>query len=66
MTDAKVMHHGRVIQDGQPVAGCSAEDRNRMLAELWHYAAMYQQDGPVRLETRSGKNRWKEMLHDHP
>lgn len=58
---APTWHHGRVIQDGQTVAGCSAVERDRMLAELSHYAAVYSQDGPIRLEVRSGKNRWRRL-----
>lgn len=56
------MHHGRVIQDGQPVAGVSCVRRDRMLAELSHYAAVYAQDGPIRLEVRSGKSRWRRLI----
>ena len=59
MTDPAIMHHGRIIQDGQPVAGCSAPDNERMLAELRHYAAAYSQDGPVEMQIRSGKGRWR-------
>lgn len=52
-------HYGRVLQDGIPVASVSSEDRGRMLANLSHYAAVYAQDGPVELQTRSGKSRWR-------
>ena len=58
---AEFMWHGRVMQDGQKVAGVSSPDKRRMLAELGHYAAVYSQDGPVILETRTGKNRWKRL-----
>lgn len=53
------MEHGRIIQDGQPVAGTSSESRDTMLRDLLHYAAMYGQDGPVKIEVRSGKSRWR-------
>ena len=56
-----VLHYGRVIQDGLEVARCSMTDPDRVFAELFHYAAMYSQDGPVTLEFRSGKNRWKRL-----
>jgi hypothetical protein len=52
--------HGRVLQDGIPVASVTCEDKRRMLAELYHYAAMYSQDGAVALQTRAGKNRWRD------
>lgn len=53
-------YRGRVLQDGQPVASVSSFDERTMLRELHHYAAQYEQEGPVRLETRRGKSRWKE------
>lgn len=52
---------GRVLQDGQPVASVSSYDRTTMLRELSHYAAVYAQDGSVRLEVRRGKGRWREF-----
>jgi len=55
------LYYGRVIQDGQVIAGCSAIERDRMLAHLSHYAAVYSQDGAVRLEVRSGKGRWRSL-----
>lgn len=62
MTDDRFF--GRVIQDGQPVANVSAADLLSMLRELRHYAAVYGQDGPVKLQTRSGKGRWKVIRND--
>jgi hypothetical protein len=43
-----------------PVASVTCEGKRRMLAELHHYAAMYSQDGSVELQTRTGKNRWRD------
>ena len=54
--------HGRVMQDGLQVARVTAADKRRMLAELSHYAAVYSQDGPITLETRAGKNRWRRHI----
>lgn len=51
-------YRGRVLQDGQPVASCSAPTREAMLRELGHYAAVYGQDGPVVMQTRTGTSRW--------
>ena len=54
--------HGRLLQDGVIVAQVTAPDKRRMLAELGHYAAVYSQDGPVAMETRAGKNRWRRYI----
>lgn len=54
-------YRGRVIQDGQPVAWCESEDEGRMLAQLAHYTLMYGQDGPVEVQVRHGKGRWKKL-----
>jgi hypothetical protein len=51
--------YGRVIQDGDPVVSVSARTCEGMLRELAHYAKVYSQDGPVRLETRSDGKRWQ-------
>lgn len=55
MTD----HRWRLIQDGMTVAGGSAPDLARRDSEMSRYAAQYAQEGPVRLEVRSGKGRWR-------
>jgi len=47
----------RLIQDGMVVAGSTS------LADIRHYAAVYSQDGPVRIERREN-GRWKEYRHD--
>lgn len=52
-------YFGRVIQDGQPVAQVSSADAASMLKELRHYAAVYEQDGPVKLQTRMKNGNWK-------
>jgi|TARA_R100000093_G_scaffold70609_1_gene44155 hypothetical protein len=56
----RIEWHGRVLQGGMPVASVTCEGKRRMLAELHHYAAMYSQDGSVELQTRTGKNRWRD------
>ncbi len=38
-----------VWQDGIPAAEAASIDRERALREAFHYAAMYGQDGPVRI-----------------
>jgi len=53
-------HRGRIIQDGHTVALVMAATRESMLANIGHYAAVYSQDGPIKIETRTGKSRWKE------
>jgi hypothetical protein len=57
MTDH--VYFGRVIQDGQPVAQVSSADLVSMLKELRHYAAVYEQDSPVKLQMRAKGGRWK-------
>ena len=52
-------HRGRIIQDGQPVASVIAPTSVGMLAELEHYAAVYSLDGPLEMQTRSGKSAWR-------
>ena len=51
----------RLIQDGMPVAW---SEGLRSLKEIQHYALVYGQDGPVRIEQRVGK-RWKPLAHLH-
>lgn len=57
MTDH--VYFGRIIQNGQPVAQASSADLASMLKELRHYAAVYEQDGPVKLQMRAKGGRWK-------
>jgi hypothetical protein len=45
----------RLIQDGMPVAWV---DGRSAVAEITHYAAVYAQDGPVKIEKRVD-GRWK-------
>lgn len=52
-------HHWRITQDGLNVAGGHCSDHATMLREMYHYAALYAEEGPVHLETRSGKGRWE-------
>jgi len=49
----------RVKQDGMVVASGDAPDRRAADRELAHYAMVYGQDGPVTVETRTGKNKWR-------
>jgi hypothetical protein len=46
----------RVIQDGMPVAWATGE------REILHYAAIYGQDGPVAIEERPEKGRWRKYV----
>ena len=46
----------RLLQDGQPVAW--VEGRSSV-ADIIHYAAVYEQDGPVVIQKRVN-GRWKE------
>lgn len=48
----------RLIQDGQPVAGAEGPNAWR---EICHYAAVYQQDGPVYIEQRTGR-KWSRVV----
>lgn len=52
-------HHGRIIQDGIPVAGTMAQTKEAMLRELLHYATLYSQEGSIIMETRTAKGQWK-------
>ena len=38
-----------LIQDGAPVAGAWSKNKERALQEIWHYAKVYSQDGPVKI-----------------
>lgn len=58
MTGEAAFIEGRVIQEGQPVASVSGMPSD-VRRELLHYAAVYRQDGPVRLELKRGR-RWAE------
>lgn len=48
----------RLIQYGMPVAWATSE------REIAHYAAIYGQDGPVRIESRSERGRWKALAQE--
>jgi hypothetical protein len=43
----------RIIQDGLPVAWATS------LTEIAHYAAVYALDGPVVVQERPDKGRWR-------
>ena len=47
----------RLIQDGQPVAWAEG---NNSLAEIAHYAAVYSQDGPIKVQQKAN-GRWKDV-----
>jgi len=53
------LYYGRIVEAGQPVAGVSGYDRDSVARETAHYANMYGQDGPVVVQMRHGKQRWK-------
>jgi hypothetical protein len=46
----------RLIQDGQPVVWVEGKSA---VAEIEHYAAVYSQDGPVKIQ-KHHNGRWKE------
>ena len=51
---------GRIVQESQPVAFAFAKDRDAMLAQLAHYALVYGQDGPVKMQIKApGERRWR-------
>ena len=52
----------RIIQDGQQVVSVVADDEQRALAEIDHYAVLYSQEGTIRIERRRGKGSWREYL----
>jgi len=43
------MYEFEVVQDGIVVARASAKEREDALREIYHYAQVYGQDGPVRV-----------------
>ena len=47
-----------VMQDGYPVAS-GFGPKDRAIAEMKHYAMVYEQDGPVELRVRTAGSRWK-------
>jgi hypothetical protein len=47
----------RLIQAGSTIARVDGPDNDRTFNEINHYAAVYGQDGPVRVE-RLERNRW--------
>lgn len=49
----------RIKQDGFVVAAGDAPDRRTMEREMNHYAALYVEEGPIQIETRTGKNKWR-------
>jgi hypothetical protein len=46
----------RLIQDGMPVAWVSGDN---LTNEVYHYAAVYEQDGPVTIQHKVN-GRWRE------
>jgi hypothetical protein len=52
----------RIIQDGDIVASGDAPDFGRCMSEASHYDMVYGQDGPVKVQVRTGRERWKDML----
>lgn len=47
-----------VMQDGYPVAS-GFGPKERAIAEMKHYAMVYEQDGPVEMRTRTAGSKWK-------
>lgn len=52
------MSRYRLWQDGMIVASVEAEDDDRAQAEIRHYATVYSQDGPVKVEVHHA-GRWR-------
>lgn len=50
----------RLIQDGQPVAGCEGPSLSAML-EAAHYLMVYSQDGPCHLQFYTKGRRWRDV-----
>ena len=46
------------MQDCYPVAS-GFGPKDRAIAEMLHYAAVYEQDGPVVMKTKTGGSKWK-------
>ncbi len=59
MSDQSHPSHWHITQGGLRVAGGVCPSREQMLKEMSHYAALYAQEGPVELYTRTGKNKWR-------
>lgn len=66
MTEAVTPWHWRIMQHvgatEMAVAGGTSPDRPSMLREMNHYAALYAEEGTIRLETRTGKNKWRRHI----
>lgn len=43
-------YSAKLIQEGIEVAGVSGPDKEVVLREIFHYALIYEQDGPVIIE----------------
>lgn len=43
-------YSAKLIQEGIEVAGVSGTDKEAVLREIFHYALIYEQDGPVTIE----------------
>lgn len=50
----------RVMQDGTPVAGVEGPSLNAM-KQAAHYLAVYEQDGPCRLQFYTKGKRWRDV-----
>ena len=50
----------RLIQGGQSVAGVDGPDDDA-LREIRHYAAVYSQDGPVKIQFKTRGGRWANL-----
>ena len=53
----------RVLQDGMEVAGASGADAEYCLGQVMHYAAIYSQDGPVRVQQKVD-GRWVDCIQE--
>jgi hypothetical protein len=57
-------YQGRIVQDEMTVAECDSKNEARMKAELAHFAVVYRQDGPVRVDVKYGKGRWRTISQE--
>jgi hypothetical protein len=59
MTDEGYRWRWRIKQGDLIVASGDAPGRREAEREMSHYAALYAEEGPIAIETRTGKNRWR-------
>jgi hypothetical protein len=53
MTERRKTYWAKLYQDGIDVAGVTGPDKQAVEREIQHYAAVYSQDGPVKIRRGS-------------